>query len=64
MFEELGVVCKNVSGLLWIELAPIVVCVLACSETCSTTAEMPSEGVAHCMLKTEFSSIYDPRIVS
>jgi hypothetical protein len=37
---------------------------VTCSKTCSTSAEMSSEGVAHCPPKTGFSAIYDPEIVS
>jgi 5-methylthioadenosine/S-adenosylhomocysteine deaminase len=37
---------------------------VTCSETCSTSAEMPSDRVADCAPKTEFSAIYGPGIVS
>jgi len=35
-----------------------------CSETCSTSAEMPSDGASGFALMTEFSAIYDLENVS
>ena len=35
-----------------------------CSETCSTSADMPSNGDGGSGRKTELSAIYDPGIVS